>query len=87
MAFGHALHGHHALSVEAERDGTGAPVTIAFRSGDDDLGQLVHRDGEGWKPFELDTSELRREDRASWWSTSPRPAGDRRQYCFEADTR
>ena len=57
IAFGKVLHGHHGLYVEAERDQKGAPVEIAFRSGDKSFGKLVHRDGEGWKGFELDTSD------------------------------
>lgn len=86
VVFGHALHGHHALSVEAERNGTGVPVTLAFRSGDTNLGRVVHRDGEGWKPFELDTSELAGKTAELVVDISS-PGGERRQYCFEADTR
>jgi hypothetical protein len=86
IAFGKVLHGHHALSVEAERDRKGAPVTISFRSGDKDLGKLVHRDGEGWKGFELDTSELEGKS-AELVAEISSSSGDRRQYCFEADTR
>ena len=86
VAFGKVLHGHHALSVEAERDKKGTPVTIAFRSGDTDLGRLVHRDGEGWKGFELDTSELDGQS-AELVADISSASGDRRQYCFEADTR
>ena len=58
VRFGHSLHGHHALYVEAERDRTGAPVTLVFSSGGSELGRVVHRDGQGWKPFEFDTSAL-----------------------------
>ena len=76
--FGHSLHGHHAIYVEAERDRKGAPVTITFRSGDSTLGSFVHRDGDGWKPFEVDTSALagpdgraRRRDRVARRRPSP----------------
>ena len=84
--FGRALHGHHAISVEAERNGTGVPVSLAFRSGATNFGRVVHRDGEGWKPFELDTSELAGTTAELVVDISA-PNGDRRQYCFEADTR
>jgi hypothetical protein len=86
IAFGRVLHGHHGLYVEAERDGKGAPVAIAFRSGDKTLGKLVHRDGEGWKNFELDTSDLEGKtgELVAEITSSSR---DRRLYCFEADTR
>lgn len=84
--FGHSLHGHHALYVEAERDRKGAPVTISFKSGDTDLGSVVHRDGDGWKPFELDTSALAGQS-AELVAEISSPGGERRLYCFEADTR
>jgi hypothetical protein len=84
--FGRLLHGHHALYVEAERNRTGAPVTITFRSGDATLGSFVHRDGDGWKPFEVDTSELSGKT-AELVAEVSSPGGDRRLYCFEADTR
>jgi hypothetical protein len=84
--FGHLLHGHHALYVEAERNRTGAPVTISFRVGDASLGSFVHRDGDGWKPFEVDTSDLAGKA-AELVAEISSPGGDRRLYCFEADTR
>jgi hypothetical protein len=50
------------------------------------LGKLVHRDGQGWAGFELDTAELagRTADLVAEISA---PNGNRRMYCFEADTR
>ncbi len=86
VRFGHLLHGHHALYVEAERNRTGTPVTLTFRSGDVSLGSFVHRDGDGWKPFEVDTSELAGKAGELVAEISS-PGGDRRLYCFEADTR
>jgi len=86
IAFGRVLHGHHALYVEAERDQKGAPVSIAFRSGDVSIGKLVHRDGEGWKGFELDTSALEGKT-AELVAEITSSSRDRRMYCFEADTR
>lgn len=84
--FGKALHGHHAISVHAERDLTGAPVNITFRSGPKVIGKFVHRDGDGWKGFEADTTELAGTvgDLAVEISAS---SNANRQYCFEADTR
>lgn len=85
VRFGSTLHGHHTLYVEAERDRTGVPVTLVFRSGGSELGRVVHRDGEGWKPFELDTSELA--GNTGELSVEISSSGARRLYCFEADTR
>lgn len=86
VRFGRTLHGHHALYVEAERDRRGAPVTLTFKAGDVTLGTLVHRDGDGWKPFELDTSALAGQ-KGELTAEISSPGGDRRLYCFEADTR
>jgi hypothetical protein len=85
VQFGTRLHGHHGIYVEAERNKSGPPVTITLRAGDVTLASLEHRDGDGWKGFELDTSNLS-------GTTGPLVAeisgsGDRRMYCFEADTR
>jgi hypothetical protein len=84
--FGRSIHGHHALYVEAERDKKGTPVTLSFKAGDALLGAVVHRDGDGWKPFELDTSAFAGQKGELEVEISS-PGGDRRLYCFEADTR
>ncbi len=85
VAFGHMLHGHHALYVEAERNRTGAPVTITFKAGDSVVGAVTHHDGDGWREFEFDTSSLagQRADLVAEITST----GDHRLYCFEADTR
>jgi hypothetical protein len=86
LAFGRVLHGHHGIYVEAERDQKGAPVAVTFRSGDTTIGKLVHRDGEGWKGFDLDTSDLDGKT-AELFVEITSSSRDRRLYCFEADTR
>jgi hypothetical protein len=86
VRFGRTLHGHHAIYVEAERDKRGAPVSITFKAGDSTLGTMVHRDGDGWKPFELDTSSLAGQ-KGPLDVEIASPGGDRRLYCWEADTR
>jgi hypothetical protein len=63
-----------------------APVSIAFHSGSTSIGKLVHRDGEGWKNFELDTSDLDGKS-AELVAEITSSSRERRQYCFEADTR
>ncbi len=86
VRLGRTLHGHHAIYVEAERDRRGAPVTLAFRVGDSVLGTVVHRDGDGWKPFEFDTAD-RAGTTVELVAEISAPNGERRMYCFEADTR
>jgi hypothetical protein len=85
VRLGRTIHGHHALYVEAERGKQGAPVTITFSAGNSPVGSVVHRDGDGWKPFEFDTTELAGELRDV--EADITSSGDRRMYCFEADTR
>ncbi len=89
---GHALHGHHALYVEAERHKDGPPVTLTFRVGDEVLGSVEHRDGDGWKPFEFDTTAIQAKLAATGGTADvvaeiASSTGERRMYCFEADTR
>jgi hypothetical protein len=91
VTLGHSLHGHHGLYVEAERDKRGAPVTLTFRVGDAVVGSVVHHDGDGWKPFEFDTTALAEAAKANGGKADIvadiESSGDRRMYCFEADTR
>jgi hypothetical protein len=86
VSLGRVLHGHHAIYVVAERDRKGTPVTLSFKFEDIPLGTLVHRDGDGWKPFELDTGALAGR-RGELLVDISSPGGERRLYCFEADTR
>ncbi len=85
VAFGGAVHGHCDLQYEAERNLDGAPVTLTFRANDRVLGKITHADGDGWKQFELSTSDLQRTRGELVVDVDSRQAG--RQFCFEADTR
>jgi hypothetical protein len=84
VPFGTALHGHAGLQYESERGG-GSDTVLTWKVGDQTLGRIVHRDGDGWKGFELTTPELqgKRGDLVAEVTTP----GTGRQYCFEADTR
>ncbi len=86
VSFGAALHGHHGLQNEAERDKIGAPVAITFRTDLGLLGRAEHRDGMGWTGFELGTPELAGKTLDLIADISSANA-NRRHYCFEADTR
>jgi hypothetical protein len=59
---------------------------MSIRAGETFVGSVVHRDGEGWKGFEFDTSELAGQ-RADIVVEIGSPSGEGRMYCFEADTR
>ncbi len=81
---GRTLHGHHTLYVEAEHM-KGAPVTITFSIAGVNVGTFMHRDGDSWKGFEVDTSDFAGKDADVVAEIDS--SGDRRLYCFEADTR
>lgn len=86
VTLGQSIRGHHALYVESERKKEGAPVTITFRIGDTTLGSVVHRDGDGWRAFEFDTSAFAGQH-ADVVADVVSPGGRNRAYCFEANTR
>jgi hypothetical protein len=86
VRMGRTLYGHHGIYVEAERNRTGSPVTIRFISGDSVVGSVVHHDGDGWRTFEFDTSDLAGQT-VDLDADISAPAADRRTYCFEASTR
>jgi hypothetical protein len=86
VKFGDVIHGHHGLYVEAERMKEGADITLSFRSGEQRLGKVVHRDGEGWKSFDLPTAELKGQT-ADLVAEVTSASGSRRMYCFEGITR
>lgn len=86
VRFGQAIAGHHGLYAEAERARQGAPVKLAFASGTHRFGDVAHIDGDGWKGFELPTSELAGKVADLEVSVSTENP-NLRSYCFEAVTR
>lgn len=85
VAFGKQIHGHHGIYVEAERNKTGAPVTISFSHDGQKLGLANHRDGDGWAGFSFDTSALA--GQTGDLDVEVVSSEANRKYCFEADTR
>lgn len=86
VRFGAALHGHHGLQNEAERDKLGVPVSIELRTDLGLVGRAEHKDGMGWTGFEFGTPDLA--GKTTDLIADIRAANaNRRHYCFEADTR
>lgn len=85
VKIGKVLHGNHGLYAEAERNKTGAPVTINFDVGGKPIGRAMHKDGDGWSYFELPTNDLAGQtaDVVAEISSS----GGDRSYCFEVTSR
>ena len=91
VPLGTGLHGHHTLAYEAERgddngNDLGGPVVLRVRVGDQVIGSDTHRDGEGWKGFEFDTSAFQGTAHDVTFEVTSERAG-MRHYCFEGDTR
>lgn len=85
VKFGTRLHGHHTNYVEADHV-NGAPVVLSFRAQGKALGRFTRRDGQGWTPFEVDTSDLA-DQTGELIADISAANSNRRLYCFEADTR
>ncbi len=85
VPFGKLLHGHHGINWDSARFDS-PPVALDWKVAGRTLARLVDRDEDGWKSFEIDTSELAGQTGeliAEVSATSNR----NRMYCFEADTR
>ena len=87
VRFGHALHGHHALYVEAERDRKGAPVTLSFKAGDAHAGHAWSTATATDGSPSSSTRALSPARHGELVAEISSPGGERRLYCFEADTR
>jgi hypothetical protein len=85
VAFGRVLHGHHAIDWDQARFDS-PPVTLVWKVEGRTLARLVDGDADGWKGFEIDTSDLAGQTGELIAEVSA-PTSSHRQYCFEADTR
>jgi hypothetical protein len=86
VPLGARITGHAGLPYWFERELHGTPIELTFSVDGEALGTWLHRDGEGWKPFEFSTAaragqrgtvELQITSERAW----------RRELCFEASVR
>jgi hypothetical protein len=70
-----------------ERRRTGAPVTLEVRVDGDPLGEVVHRDGDGWARTRLPLGAHAGKPSASVELRISSPDDAYRHYCFRADSR
>src|SRR5262249_13233242 len=87
VPLGRTLHGHGGIYWIVERERRGAPVTPTARGDGGTAGRVVHRDGDGWTPFELDLGAHAGKADAEVELGVSSPAYHERHFCFEADTR
>jgi len=86
VSLGQVVRGYAALPQWIEREKHGAPVEMEIAVGGEVVGNYVHRDGDGWKPFSFSTgSRAGSVADVEFRVTSRRPHD--RQFCFQADTR
>ena len=90
VPLGESIHGHHGIAYEAERGddfgNVGGPVELRVVVDDTEAGSSVHRDGEGWKTFDVDTRAWAGGTHTVTFEVRAENAGNR-HYCFEGDAR
>ena len=86
VLLGRVVRGYATLPWWIERELRGAPVEMTVAIGDETIGTYVHRDGDGWKAFEMPTGK-HEGTRADVVFRVSSPRARDRQLCFQADTR
>jgi hypothetical protein len=84
VKFGKTLRGHTGIDWDAEHHLDQPAVTLVWKVGDRTLSRIRDGNGDGWKSFELNTSDL---DGQTGELTAEVSSPHDRLYCFEASTR
>lgn len=87
VPLGRVIRGHAGLYWIVEREKKGAPVTLTVRVDGDTVGSVVHRDGDGFAPFELSLGAHAGAAGATVELAVSTSDHRDRHFCFEADTR
>jgi hypothetical protein len=86
VPLGRVVRGYGALSWFLMRDGAGTPIELQVKVNGDPIGQVVHRDQQGWSPFEFSTQQHGNQVADVEFVISS-AALQHRRFCFYADTR
>lgn len=86
VPLGGVIRGYGTLPWWIERELRGGPVTLTAWVSGEQVGQYVHQDGDGWKPFEFKLG-ARGGTRADVEFRITGSRGRDRHFCFQADTR
>jgi hypothetical protein len=84
VPLGKVIRGHAALPYWIERWGKGGAITLEVEIGEQEVGEVQHEDGEGWKPFEISTERFAGQRAAVVFEVRGRKGGQR-QFCFHAE--
>lgn len=87
VPLGQVIRGHLGIQWIMERDRAGSPITLRVRVDGEPIGEAVHEDGEGWKPFELALGKHAGKNEATVEFRVTAPDNRDRHLCFEADSR
>lgn len=87
VPLGNVIRGHVGIQWIMERDRVGSPMTLRVLVDGDEIGAVVHEDGEGWKAFELPLGRHANADKATVEFRSTAKNNKDRHLCFEADSR
>jgi hypothetical protein len=86
VPLGRVVRGYATLPWWLERELRGAPVEMRILVNGEDIGSYVHRDGDGWKRFEVPLGAHAGTRADVEFRIHSRRSHDR-QFCFQADTR
>jgi hypothetical protein len=87
---GRVIRGYATLPQWIERELHGQPVEMTVLVGGEPIGHYEHRDGDGWKRFEMAVPMPARAAGPTGvveFRVSAARGGRERQFCFQADTR
>ncbi|NUO51878.1 MAG: hypothetical protein HOV80_23760 [Polyangiaceae bacterium] len=84
---GQRIVGHLGMYWMIERERAGAPVTLAVRVDGQEVGKVVHEDGDGWKRFDFSLGDKGAREEAAIEFEITTPDYMHRHICFQADTR
>lgn len=87
VALGESIEGHTGMYWMIEREGRGAPVVLKVRVDGDEIGEVVHLDGQGFAPFELPLGAHAKAAHATVELAVSSPNYLHRHFCFEAISR
>lgn len=87
VPLGRVIRGHSGMYWIIERELRGAPISLTVRVDGEPIGTVVHKDGDGWAPFELPLGAHERARAREVEFAVSSPNYRERHFCFEADTR
>ena len=86
VPLGTEIRGYAGLPWFFERESKGADVRLELHVGGERIGEAVHRDGEGWKPFSFSTARFAGQSQAVEFHVSTDKMWQR-WFCFQAEAR